>query len=50
MSELAYRLHLQQRALARDRLFENDVMDARSRLRHFACAQQLAARIIAGVY
>lgn len=50
MSELAYRLHLQQRALARNRLFENEAMDAKSRVRHFVCAQQLAARIIAGGY
>ena len=48
MSDLAYRLYLQQRALARDRLFEDQAMDAKARVRHFACAKQLASRIIAG--
>lgn len=50
MSELAYRLNLQQRALARDRLFENDAADARARQFHFACAQRLAAKLISGGY
>lgn len=50
MSELAYRLGLQQRALARERLFEDDAMDRRARLRHFECAQRLAARLISGEY
>ena len=50
MSELAYRLSTQQRALARDRLFLDPVMDRKARLRHFECAQRLAARLIAGEY
>ncbi|CAN7648936.1 hypothetical protein LJR129_005056 [Acidovorax sp. LjRoot129] len=50
MSELAYRLSLQQRALARDWLFMNPEMDKRARQRHSECAQRLAARLIAGDY
>lgn len=50
MSELAYRLGLQQRAIARERLFENDAFDRRARRWHFECAQRLAARLIAGDY
>ncbi len=50
VSELAYRLSTQQRALARDRLFLDPVMDRKARLRHFECAQRLAARLIAGEY
>ena len=50
MSELAYRLSTQQRALARDRLFMDPVMDRKARQRHFDCAQRLAARLIAGEY
>ncbi len=50
MSELAYRLSTQQRALARDRLFLDPVMDRKARQRHFDCAQRLAARLIAGEY
>lgn len=50
MSELAFRLSLQQRALARERLFENETWDRRSRRFHFECAQRLAARLIAGAY
>lgn len=50
MSELAYRLGLQQRALGRERLFENDAANQRSRLFHIACAQRLAGRIISGEY
>ena len=48
MSEHAYRLMTQQRALARDRLFLNDAMDKRARELHFECARKLASRIIAG--
>lgn len=50
MSELAYRISTQQRALARDWLFMDPVMDRRARQRHFECAQRLAARLIAGDY
>ncbi|WP_288492499.1 hypothetical protein [Paracidovorax oryzae] len=50
MSELAYRLSTQQRALARERLFLNPVLDEKARLRHFECARSLAARLIAGDY
>ena len=50
MSELAYRLSTQQRALAREWLFLNPVMDKKARQRHFKCAQSLAARLIAGGY
>ncbi|WP_293595617.1 MULTISPECIES: hypothetical protein [unclassified Polaromonas] len=50
MSELAYRLGLQQRALSRQRLFKCDAADRRSREFHFACAQRLAGRIISGEY
>jgi len=50
MSELAYRLLLQKRALARDRLFDNDDLDRRARARHFECARDLASRIISGTY
>lgn len=50
MSVLAYRLFTQQRALAREWLFIDPVMDARARQRHFECAQSLAARLIAGEY
>lgn len=50
MSELAYRLSTQQRALARDWLFMNPDMDQKARQRHFECAQRLAARLIAGEY
>ncbi|WP_043003078.1 hypothetical protein [Comamonas testosteroni] len=50
MSELAYRLMTQQRALARDRLFLDDALDKRARERHFECARDLASRIIAGNY
>lgn len=50
MSELAYRLSTQQRALARDQLFMDRSMDERARKRHFECAQRLAARLIAGAY
>ena len=42
MSILAYRLHLQQRALARQELHP------RSHSFHFAAAQRIAARLIAG--
>ena len=50
MSELAYRLSTQQRALAREWLFMDPVMDKRARQRHFECAQRLGARLIAGDY
>lgn len=50
MSELAYRLMTQQRALARDSLFLDDALDKRARERHFECARNLAAHIIAGNY
>lgn len=50
MSELAYRLMTQQRALARDRLFLDDALDKRARERHFECARNLASRIISGNY
>ena len=50
MSELAYRLILQCRALARERLFENEALDVKARSRHSECARRLAARIIAGTY
>ena len=50
MSELAYRLGLQQRALARERLFEDDAANACARRCHFECAQRLAARLINGDY
>jgi len=50
MSELAYRLSTQQRALKRAWLFMNPVMDQMARQRHFGCAQRLAARLIAGDY
>ena len=50
MSELAYRLSTQQRALARDWLFNSPVMGKTARQRHFECAQRLAARLIAGDY
>ena len=50
MSEIAYRLHLQQRALARVRLFENQAAEVKSRQAHFECAKRLAALLIAGHY
>lgn len=50
MSELAYRLYTQQRALAREWLFMDPVMDKKARQRHFECAQHMAARLIAGDY
>ena len=50
MSELAYRLSTQQRALARDWLFIDTVMDQKARQRHFECAQRIAARLISGTY
>ena len=50
MSEFAYRLSTQQRALAREWLFMNPVMDMKARERHFECAQSLATRLIAGDY
>lgn len=50
MSELAYRLGLQQRALARERLFDDDAADRRARQFHVECARRLAERIIAGAY
>ncbi|MGG4054003.1 hypothetical protein [Delftia tsuruhatensis] len=50
MSELAYRLSTQQRALARDWLFMNPVSDQHARQRHFECAQGLAARLLSGTY
>jgi hypothetical protein len=50
MSELAYRLSTQQRALAREWLFMDPVMDKKARQRHFECAQRLATRLIAGDY
>ncbi|MFN9474657.1 hypothetical protein [Acidovorax sp.] len=50
MSELAYQLSTQQRALARDWLFIDQVRDKAARQRHFECAQRLAARLIAGNY
>lgn len=50
MSELAYRLSTQQRALAREWLFLDPVMDKKARQRHFECAQRLGARLIAGDY
>lgn len=50
MSDLAYRLYTQQRALAREWLFMNPVLDASARTRHFECARRLAARLIAGDY
>lgn len=50
MSELAYRLSTQQRALARAWLFMDPVMDKKARQRHFDCAQRLAARLISGEF
>lgn len=50
VSELAYQLSTQQRALARDWLFIDQVRDKAARQRHFECAQRLAARLIAGNY
>jgi len=50
MSELAYRLSTQQRALARDWLFIDPVLNEKARQRHFECAQRLAARLISGSY
>ena len=50
MSELAYRLSTQQRALSREWLFLNPALDQRARQRHFECAQRLGARLIAGDY
>lgn len=50
MSEIAYRLHLQQRALARDRLFENQDLEVKSCQAQFECAKRLAALLIAGNY
>lgn len=50
MSELAYRLSTQKRALAREWLFLNPALDQRARQRHFECAQRLGARLIAGDY
>lgn len=50
MSYLAYRLSTQQRALAREQLFIDTVLDQKARLRHFECAQRLAARLISGDY
>lgn len=47
MSELAYRLLLQKRALARDRLFLDDSMNQRAYKFHFDCARRLASQIIA---
>jgi len=50
MSELAYRLSTQQRALAREWLFIDPLLDKKARQRHYECAQRLAARLIAGDY
>lgn len=50
MSELGYRLFTQQRALARERLFENQDLHMKARQRHYECARNLAARILAGDY
>lgn len=50
MSDLAYRLSTQQRALTRDCLFLDPALDKRARQRHFECAQRLAGRLIAGDY
>ena len=50
MSELAYLLSTQQRALSRDWLFLNPVLDARARQRHQEAAKRYAARLIAGDY
>lgn len=50
MSDLAYRLFTQQRALARECLFLDPAMDKTARQRHFDCAQRLAARLISGDY
>lgn len=41
MSELAYGLSTQQRALARDWLFMDAAMDDCAQVRHFECARAL---------
>jgi len=48
MSDLAYRLALQQRALARERLLRTTPQISARAGFHFECAQRLAGRIISG--